>query len=95
MSASYSEQLARVNNAITDRLQTCRRVVALANDRCAQEVLRELIEAIDDVRTLAKLLPLAAQEIREDIARKVRAGADFEARVEPPAHVVQKLEGQG
>lgn len=73
MSASYSEQLARVNSAITDRLQAVRASVEQVSDLHARDALRSLCEAVDDVRLLAKLLPLAAQEVREDIARMARA----------------------
>jgi hypothetical protein len=76
VSASYSEQLARVNNMVTSSLQDCRRACEQVEDAATREALRLLCEAADDVRTLAKLLPLAAQELREDLARQARADAE-------------------
>ena len=80
MSAHYSERLARANNAITDQLQACRAACEHVSDDFVRLALRSLCEAVADVRVLAKLLPLATQEIREDLVRQARIDAAAERR---------------
>ena len=70
MTASYSEQLALVNNAITRQLRDARRTSEAVEDGHVRFALLLLCQTIDDVRALAKLIPLATQEIREDLARQ-------------------------